>query len=325
MPVPGILVKRALIIGISGQDGSYLAQWLLEQGYEVHGASRDHELAPLHGAERLGIRDRLRMHSLSLTDFRSVMTVIQRVRPDEIYNLGGQSSVALSFSYPVETFESIAVGALNLLECVRLLGVDCRIYNAGSSEVFGNTPVPATEDTAFRPRSPYAAAKAAAQHAVANYREAYGLFACTGILFNHESPLRPARFVTRKIVRTAAAIRAGTASGLELGRIDIWRDWGWAPEYVRSMWLMLQRPEPCDYLIATGTSHTLQSFVEKVFTRLGLDWREHVTTSATLMRPSDIDVSAGVPSRARRELGWEARVDFEGLVQRLVEAEEQGV
>lgn len=319
----GTLVKRALIIGISGQDGTYLAQWLLEQGYEVHGASRDHEVAPLSGAERLGIRDRLRMHSLSLTDFRSVVTVVQRVRPDEIYNLGGQSSVALSFSYPVETFESIAVGTLNLLECVRLLGLDCRIYNAGSSEVFGNTPVPATEDTAFRPRSPYAAAKAAAQHAVANYREAYGLFACTGILFNHESPLRPARFVTRKIVRAAAAIRAGAASRLELGRIDIRRDWGWAPEYVRSMERMLQRPEPRDYLIATGVSHSLESLVDQVFRCYGLDWRKHVTTSATLMRPSDIDVSAGDPSLARRELGWEARVDFEGLVQRLVEGEER--
>jgi len=316
-------MKRALIIGVSGQDGSYLAQWLLEQGYEVHGTSRDHEVASFPGAEVLGTRDRLRLHSLSLTDFRSVMTVIQRTRPDEIYNLAGQTSVGLSFSYPVESFESIAVGTLNLLECVRILGLECRIYNAGSSEVFGNTPVPATEETAFHPRSPYAAAKAAAQYAVANYREAYGLFACTGILFNHESPLRPARFVTRKTVRAAASIRAGESSRLELGRTDIRRDWGWAPEYVRSMWLMLQRPAPRDYLIASGASHSLESFVEKVFARFGLDWREHVTCNPGLMRPSDIDLSAGDPTRAREELGWKAEVDFEGLIDRLVQAEKE--
>ena len=221
--------KKALIIGVSGQDGAYLAKLLLEKGYEVYGTSRDHEVSSFANLVTLGIRDRVKTMSMVTSDFRSVLTALQRAEADEVYNLAGQTSVGMSFEYPVETFDSILIGTMNLLECLRLFRHPSRFYNAGSSEVFGNTKKPATETTPFPPRSPYAAAKAAAQYAVTNYREAYGLFACTGILFNHESPLRPARFVTQKIVSTAVRIANGSKEKLTLGRLDIRRDWGWAP------------------------------------------------------------------------------------------------
>lgn len=316
------MAKRALIVGISGQDGAYLAHLLLDKGVAVFGTSRDAEVARIGGLEALGIAGKVQLLSMSPVDFRSVMTAVMRAEPDEIYNLSGQSSVGLSFAQPVETMESIAVGTLNLLETIRLVNPKIRFYNAGSSECFGDTGgVPAHEATAFRPRSPYGVAKAAAFWQVANYREAYGLHCSSGILFNHESPLRPARFVTRKIVQAACNIANGKQDRLRLGNIDVARDWGWAPEYVVAMWHMLQQERPSDYVIATGTTHTLQQFVEAVFAASDLDWRRYVDIDASLQRPTDIAISRGDPSRARKELGWGANVGFEDLVSRLVEAE----
>jgi len=313
-------MKKALIIGISGQDGAYLAKLLLEKGYVVHGTSRDHEVSPFGNLRKLGIKDLVVLDSMVASDFRSVLTVLQKSAPDEVYNLAGQTSVGLSFSYPVETFESILIGTMNLLECIRLLGSPVKLYSAGSSEVFGNCREPADEQTPFNPRSPYATAKAAAHYAVANYREAYGMFACTGFLFNHESPLRPKRFVTRKITSTAVRIARGSKERLALGNLHVWRDWGWAPEYVEAMWRMLQQPEPEDFVIATGKTHSLQEFVEATFSRLGLDPRDHVDTDESLLRPTDITRSCGNPFKAARKLGWTPATDFDGLVTRLVEA-----
>jgi len=313
--------KKALIIGISGQDGSYLTRLLLEKGYEVHGTSRDHELATFSGLERLGLKEKIKVHSLALSDFRSVMSVIQKVRPDELYNLGGQTSVGLSFSYPVETFESISVGTLNILECLRMLDMNVRFYNAGSSEVFGNTPNGADEKTLFHPRSPYATAKAAAHYTVANYREAYKLYCATGILFNHESPLRPSRFVTKKIVSAAVRIKNGSGEKLQLGRTDIKRDWGWAPEYVEAMWLMLQQEKPQDYVIATGVCSSLQDYVAGVFAALELNWKDHVTFNKELQRPSDIDMSYGRAAKAHAELKWSAKVQLSEIISNMVEEE----
>ena len=313
--------NKALIFGISGQDGSYLARLLLEKGYEVHGTSRDHEASTFGNLERLGIKNKVALHSLILSDFRSVFSVVERVRPQELYNLAGQTSVGLSFSLPVETFESISVGTLNMLECMRMLKLGIKFYNAGSSEAFGNTPDGAKEDTLFQPRSPYATAKAAAHYSVANYREAYQLFCCTGILFNHESPLRPSRFVTKKIVSTAARIKKGSGEKLELGRIDIKRDWGWAPEYVEAMWLMMQQNVPDDYIIATGVCTSLQDYVSKVFECLGLNWRDYVTLSPGLKRPSDIDISFGHAAKAEKILGWKPKVQLPEIISRMVEEE----
>ena len=314
-------MKKALIIGVSGQDGSYLAQFLLEKGYEVHGTSRDHEVSSFSNLTKLGIRGQVKLCSMVTSDFRSVLTALQRADADEIYNLAGQTSVGMSFEYPVETFDSILIGTMNLLECIRLLKKPVKFYNAGSSEVFGNTVGPANEETPFRPRSPYATAKAAAHYAVANYREAYGLFASTGILFNHESPLRPARFVTSKIVSTASRIANGSKDKLQLGNIDISRDWGWAPDYVEAMWQILQQATPDDFVIGTGETNTLRDFVEIVFSHLGLDWTKHVETSKQLLRPSDIEKNCADPSKARKLMQWEAHHKFKEVVAMLVEAE----
>lgn len=315
------MMKKALIIGISGQDGSYLAKYLLEKGYEVHGTSRDHEVSSFSNLSKLGIRDRVKLCSMVTSDFRSVLTALQRADADEIYNLAGQTSVGMSFEYPVETFDSILIGTMNLLECMRLLKKPVRFYNAGSSEVFGNTDGPANEETPFRPRSPYATAKAAAHYAVANYREAYGLFSCTGILFNHESPLRPTRFVTSKIVSTAVRIANGSKEKLLLGNIDISRDWGWAPDYVEAMWRILQQATPDDFVIGTGETNTLREFVEIAFSHLGLEWTKHVKTSTQLLRPSDIEKNCADPSKARKLMQWEAHHKFKEVVAMLVEAE----
>ena len=318
--------KRALLCGVSGQDGAYLARLLLEQGYEVYGTSRDAQLVPFSGLVRLGIRDRVQRLSMAVNDFRSVLQVLVKVRPDEIYNLSGQSSVGLSFEQPVETLESISIGTLNLIEGIRILGLPSRYYNAGSSECYGDTGgAPADEETPFRPRSPYAVAKAAAFWEVANYREAYGAFACSGILFNHESPLRPERFVTQKIVAAACRIAAGASEKLALGNLDVSRDWGWAPEYVVAMWKMLQQPEPRDYVIATGRTSPLRTFVELAFREVGLDWREHVVQDATLTRPSDIAISRANPARAARELGWSATMTMPDVVKAMVDACRDGV
>lgn len=312
---------RALIFGVSGQDGAYLADFLLKKGYEVHGTSRDHEVSSFENLKTLGIRDRIQLRSMDASDFRSVLTTLQAVDAGEIYNLGGQSSVGLSFAYPVETFDSISTGTINILECLRLLKHPARFYNAGSSEVFGNTPTPADEETPFRPRSPYATAKAAAHYSVANYREAYGLFACTGILFNHESPLRPARFVTRKIVSAAVRIAGGSDEKLRLGNLDVHRDWGWAPGYVDAMWRMLQLETPEDFVVATGEMNSLKTFVQEVFAGLGLDWSKHVETNDSLLRPSDIERSVGRPQKVREKLKWQATLKFPEIIAKLIEAE----
>jgi GDPmannose 4,6-dehydratase len=315
-------MKTALITGISGQDGAYLSRLLLDKGYAVHGTARDAQVARFPNLKRFGIADRIRFHSMALNDFRSVLQVLTRVRPDEIYNLAGQSSVGLSFEQPVETLDSIAVGTLNLLEAIRFTEAPIRLYNAGSSECFGHTGGrPADEETPFRPRSPYAVAKSAACWEVANYREAYGLFACTGILFNHESPLRPERFVTRKIIATACRIAAGGDEILRLGNIAIARDWGSAEEYVEAMWRMLQQERPEDFVIATGETHTLEEFVAAVFALLDLDWRRHVVSDPSLLRPSDILVSRGNPARAARVLGWKARMRMREVIAWIVAAE----
>ncbi|MES1991008.1 MAG: GDP-mannose 4,6-dehydratase [Pseudomonadota bacterium] len=313
--------KRALIFGICGQDGVYLAKLLHEQGYDVHGTSRDKEMANTSGLRRVGILDDVTIHSAALLDFRSVLQVIDDVKPQEIYNLAGQSSVGLSFVQPVETFEGIILGTLNILECIRFLKLPARFYNATSGEVFGNTENPANETMPFQPRSPYGVAKSTAFWTVANYRESYGIFACSGILFNHESPLRPSRFVTQKIVRGAVDIAQKKADNLILGNLDVSRDWGWAPDYVDAMARMLKQDAPDDYVVATGVSNTLTGFVETVFDCVGLKWRNHVETSPDLMRPTDIRVSVGDPSKAKTKLSWSADVRMPQLVNQLVDAE----
>ncbi len=315
-------MKQALIFGVSGQDGAYLARLLLDKGYRVAGTSRDAQMSSFRNLTTLGIREQVAAYSVTLTDFRSVLEVLSKVSPDEIYNLAGQSSVGLSFDQPVETFMSIGVGTLNLLEAVRFLGAAVRLYNASSSDCFGDTGgQPATEQTPFAPRSPYAVAKAASHFEVANYREAYSLFACSGILFNHESPLRPRRFVTRKIVAAACRIAAGSGERLRLGNIDVARDWGYAPEYVDAMWRMLQQNRPEDYIIATGHTVTLREFTADVFAAADLDWREHVDVDPSLFRPADIAVSRANPDKAHRELGWKATMCPADVARIMVEHE----
>lgn len=310
----------ALICGISGQDGAYLAQLLVEKGYRVVGTSRDAQTTSFFRLATLGILDKVELTSMVMSDFRSVLTTLAQYQPDEIYNLAGQSSVGLSFEQPVETLESISHGTLNLLECLRFLKRPHRLYNAGSSECFGNTGTsPASESTAFRPSSPYAVAKAAAYWQVANYRDAYGLYACSGILFNHESPLRPDRFVTQKIVKAAVRIANGAEESLKLGRLDIQRDWGWAPEYVDAMWRMLQQSTPRDYVIATGETNSLATLVAEAFSAVDLDWREHVRIDPALMRPSDIPESHADPSAAHQALGWKACVPMRQVIRRMVD------
>jgi GDPmannose 4,6-dehydratase len=315
----------ALICGISGQDGAYLAKLLLDRQYRVIGTSRDAQIGAFGNLVRFGIRDQVELTSMASNDFRSVLQCLARYQPNEVYHLGGQSSVGLSFDQPVETLESISLSTLNLLEAIRFLASGIRFYSAGSSECFGDQgDHPSSESTSFRPRSPYAVAKAAAFWQVANYREAYGLFACSGILFNHESPLRPERFVTQKIVRAACRIRSGSNERLRLGNLDIHRDWGWAPEYVDAMAQMLQQEAPQDYVIATGVTHSLQDFVEETFQALQLDWRDHVESDPTLMRPTDLRVSRADPSLAASKLGWRARTNMRDVVRSMVEAELHG-
>jgi GDPmannose 4,6-dehydratase len=316
--------KKALICGISGQDGAYLAKLLLDKGYEVNGTSRDAQISSFQNLSKIGILPEIQLESMALNDFRSVLQTIAKTRPDELYNLAGQSSVSLSFQQPVETMESISVGSINLLEAIRFLNLPIRFYNAGSSECFGDTlGVAADETTPFRPKSPYAVAKAAAFWGVANYREAYGLFACSGILFNHESPLRPERFVTKKIVSAACRIAAGSREKLQLGNISIARDWGWAPEYVEAMWRMLQQENPDDYVIATGETHTLEEFIALVFNYLGLDWREHVTYDESLLRPTEILTGKGNPAKAFIKLGWKAKYTMPGVIEMMVREEQK--
>jgi GDPmannose 4,6-dehydratase len=316
-------MRSALICGISGQDGAYLAQLLLEKGYRVVGTSRDAHTNSFVNLTRLGIRDRITCHSLATSDFRSVLQILTAAQPDEIFYLAGQSSVGLSFDQPIETMQSIADGTMTMLEALRFLESPARFYHAASSEAFGNTDTPADESTPFRPRSPYGIAKATAFHLISSYREAYGLHASNGILFNHESPLRPTRFVTAKIVSSAVRIANGSNEKLHLGNLNIHRDWGWAPEYVDAMWRILQQDQPGDYVIATGHTHSLKDFVDQVFKTVGLESEDHVQSDATLLRPYDIPISKGNPAKAAEKLGWRAQVDFQTLLQRLVEAEQQ--
>ena len=317
--------KTALILGVSGQDGSYLAKFLLEKGYRVIGASRDAQMSSFSNLKHLRVYDRLELESVSLNDFRSVLQILNKVQPDEVYNLAGQTSVGLSFDQPVEAFESISIGTLNLLEAIRFLNIPIRIYNAGSSECFGNTEgVSANEETPFHPRSPYAVAKAAAFWHMANYREAYGLFACSGLLFNHESPLRPERFVTRKIVNAACRIAKGSGEVLELGNIEVERDWGWAPEYIEAMWCMLQQENPEDFVIATGETNKLADFVHEAFDAVHLNWHDHVRTTQTLFRPTDILTVKADPLKAQRKLGWKAQYKMKDVARMMVEEELKG-
>ena len=310
---------RALICGIGGQVGGYLAKFLLGKGYELYGTSRDIHLMSDRGLHALNIADKVVLRSMAINDFRSVLTVLAEVKPDEVYNLAGQSSVGLSFEQPVETMESIAIGTLNLLESIRFLDPAIRFYNAGSCECFGDTGNDlADENTAFKPRSPYAVAKATAFWQVANYREAYKLHASSGILFNHESPMRPERFVTRKIVAAACRISCGSDEMLTLGDIDIYRDWGWAPNYVEAMWAMTQQSQGGDYVVATGRTVSLTYFIERVFSELDLDWRSHVESTPQLYRPTDIRQSHGNPTRAHNILGWHHTLEVEEIVREMV-------
>lgn len=314
-------MKKALIFGVSGQDGAYLAKLLLERDYIVYGTSRDAQVSSFRNLEYLGIRDRVELKSTALNDFRSVLQILSKTRPDEVYNLAGQTSVGLSFEQPVETLESIAVGTLNILEAIRFIGEPVKFYNAASSEVFGDTKgTAADESTAFSPRSPYAVAKATAFWEVANYREAYGLYACSGILFNHDSPLRPERFVTQKIVASACRIAAGKQDKLHLGNIDIQRDWGWAEDYVEAMYLMLQQSQPDDYVIATGESYKLAEFIEIAFRQVNLDWQDYVISDKELCRPTDIAISRGTPQKAWEKLGWVAKHKIADIVTMMIEA-----
>jgi GDPmannose 4,6-dehydratase len=317
-------MKKALICGVSGQDGAFLTQFLLKKGYEVYGASRDADINLFSNLTTLGLRDQVNFTSITLNDFRSVLQALIKIQPDEVYNLAGQTSVALSFDQPVETMESISIGTLTLLEAIRFSELPIKFYNAGSSECFGDIiGAAANEQTPFAPRSPYAVAKSAAFWQLANYREAYGLFGCTGILFNHESYLRPERFVTRKIVSAACRIAAGSNETLHLGDISIKRDWGWAPDYVEAMWLMLQQDAADDFVIATGEAHSLSDFVSHAFEATGLNWKDHVKIDEHLKRPTEIGGNRGDPSKAERVLGWKPKHFMADVVGLMVDSERQ--
>ena len=311
---------RALITGISGQDGSFLAELLLSKGYEVHGIKRRSSSFNTGRIDHLF--DRLHLHYGDLTDATSLIRILSEVRPDEIYNLGAQSHVAVSFEMPEYTAEVNALGTLRVLEAIRFLKLDCRFYQASTSEIFGDSAPPQNEATPFRPRSPYAIAKLHAHWTTVNYREAYGLFACCGILFNHESPVRGETFVTRKIVRGLTRIKQGRDQYLYLGNLDARRDWGHAKDYVRAQWLMLQHAEPRDYVIASGEQHSVRDFVEVAGRLIGFDnvWR-YVKTDPKYYRPVEVDSLCGDASRAMEELNWKPTVGFEELVQEMVDAE----
>jgi len=314
--------KRALICGISGQDGSYLAKLLIDRDYEVWGSSRDAEVTQFSNLLRLGVYGTVRLVSLNLRDLSSTVGLLRKIQPHEVFSLAGQSSVGLSFEQPVETFESVSLGTLTLLEAIRLSNPEIRLYNAGSTECFGDTGDGiANERSHFHPCSPYAVAKASAYWTVANYRTAYRMFACSGILSNHESPLRPKRFVTRKIIHAVASLAMGVDTRLSLGDLNIERDWGWAPEYVQAIVAMLEQSVPQDYIIATGKSHTLVEFVETAFQLINRDWRNHVSIDSSLIRPTDIHRSRVDPSSAASDLGWKARYVMTDVVSMMLEAE----
>lgn len=310
--------KTALITGVGGQDGAYLASLLLSKGYKVFGTSRDVGVSRFESLSRLGIAEQITLLSMAPNDFKSTLTAISKVQPDEIYHLAGQSSVSLSFEQPTEAIESIILGTLNILETLRYLSLPARFYHASSSECFGDTAhLSADESTPFNPVSPYAVAKTSAHWLVRNYREAHKMFAANGILFNHESALRPARFVTQKIVLAAHRISCGSTEKLTLGDINISRDWGWAPEYVEAMWRILQADRADDFVIATGESNHLKDFVDQVFSYFGLNWIECVLIDDQLKRPNEISWSQGNPEKAREILGWQANKLMKDVVKSL--------
>ncbi len=313
--------KSALITGIGGQDGAYLANLLVHKGYKVFGTSRDAGVSRFESLIRLGIAEQVSFLSMAPNDFKSTLTAISKARPDEIYHLAGQTSVGLSFEQPSETIESITIGTLNILESLRFLALPARFYHASSSECFGDTAGrPANEQTPFNPVSPYAVAKSAAHWLVRNYRDAHKMFASNGILFNHESELRPARFVTQKVVQAAYRISLGSKEKLTLGDLSIVRDWGWAKEYVDAMWRMLQAETPDDFVIATGEANSLQDFVSQTFTCFGLNWEEYVQYDEQLKRPNEIPWSQGNPEKAQRALGWCAEKKMGDVVTALCAA-----
>ncbi len=323
--------KRALITGITGQDGSYLSEFLLEKGYEVHGIIRrtstfntdriDHMYTDPHNSEA-----RLFLHYGDLTDGTTLRRILEAVQPVEIYNLGAQSHVRVSFDSPEYTVDSVGMGTLRLLEAIRdyqqRTGIEVRFYQAGSSEMFGKVQeIPQKETTQFYPRSPYACAKVYAHWQTLNYRESYGLFACNGILFNHESPRRGETFVTRKITRAIARIVAGAQKKLYLGNLDAKRDWGYAKDYVKAMWLMLQQAEPDDYVVATGETHSVREFLDIAFNYVNLDWNDYVAFDERYLRPAEVDLLIGDPTKTKQKLGWKPSVTFEELVALMVEAD----
>jgi GDPmannose 4,6-dehydratase len=320
-------VKKALITGITGQDGSYLAELLLEKGYEVHGIMRR---ASTFNTERIdhlyqdphinGVR--LFLHYGDIADSTNLIKLLYRIQPDEVYHLAAQSHVRVSFDIPEYTGDVTGIGTIRFLEAIRETGVRTKFYQASSSEMFGKVQeVPQRETTRFYPRSPYGAAKVYAYWVTVNYRESYGLFACNGILFNHESPRRGETFVTRKITRAAAQIKAGLQHKVYLGNLDAKRDWGYAKEYVEAMWLMLQQDKPDDYVIATGESHSVGQFLQEAFSYAGLDWRKHVEIDPKYYRPAEIDLLVGDAGKAKKKLGWEAKTKFKSLVRLMMEAD----
>jgi len=322
------MTKKALITGITGQDGSYLAELLLEKGYDVHGIVRrsssfnTERLDPIfqdpHDTDR-----HLFLHYGDLNDGVNLINLIREIDPDEVYNLGAQSHVRVSFDQPVFTGDVTGIAAMRLLEAIRSAGVTTRIYQASSSEMFGATPPPQAEDTPFYPRSPYGVAKVYAYWATRNYREAYGLFAVNGILFNHESPRRGETFVTRKVTRAVARIQAGLQPALHMGNLDAVRDWGYAPEYVEGMWRMLQHDTPQDYVLATGTAYSVRDFVQMAFDHVGLDWEKYVKHDERYERPTEVDALIGDAGKAERELGWVPKVLPPDLVKIMVDADIQ--
>jgi GDPmannose 4,6-dehydratase len=319
-------VKKAFITGITGQDGSYLAELLLSKGYEVHGLIRrastfntrriDHLYEDPHEPDK-----RLFLHYGDLTDGSRLVTLLASIQPAEVYHLAAQSHVRVSFDEPEYTGDTTGMGTTRLLEAIRMIGLDCRFYQASSSEMFGATPPPQNEDTPFHPRSPYGAAKLYGYWMTRNYREAYDMFAVNGILFNHESPRRGETFVTRKITRAVAAIKLGRQDRLYLGNLEASRDWGFAPEYVEGMWRMLQHDTPADYVIATGTSYSVREFVALAFEHAGLDWEQYVDHDRRYERPTEVDSLIGDASKAAVELGWKAQVHVPELVRIMVDAD----
>ena len=318
--------KIAFITGITGQDGSYLAEFLLTKGYEVHGLIRrssnfntsriDHIFQDPH------IEDaRLHLHYGDLIDGVGLTNLIREIQPSEVYNLGAQSHVQISFTMPQYTGQVDAVGAVGLLEAIRSADIETRFYQASTSELFGATPPPQNELSVFRPQSPYAAAKLMAYWCTVNYRDGYGMYATNGILFNHESPRRGETFVTRKITRAVAAIKHGKQKKLYLGNLDAIRDWGYAKEYVESMWLMLQKDQPSDYVVATGVGATVKDFAESAFARAGLDWQEFIEIDSKYQRPTEVDALIGDPSKAEKELGWKAKTHWKELSELMVDAD----